>query len=260
MSAGEGRRTCLVTGAAGTLGSALCRRLSPQYDVAGVYHTQVPPLASQESVFFDPFDPSRPVSENDHPIFGIQADLATAEGCAWAVSAALERLGCLDLVVNVASYSVWGPLLEDDRVVDSAERQLAVNALAPLRVALETVRQDWSQHDSAENLAANRCVVNLSSTAGVRLYPGSGQSVYAASKAALNHLTCHLAEEFSPLGVRVVALAPDSFPAVVPLEDVIDTVLQLDRSQVTGQVLVMDGASTRWLGLSTSAPVMSTST
>jgi NAD(P)-dependent dehydrogenase (short-subunit alcohol dehydrogenase family) len=257
LSAGEVRRTCLVTGAAGTLGAALCRRFGPDYDVAGVYHNQVPPLASQESVFFDPFDPGRPLSENDHPIFGIQADLATAEGCAWAVSAALERLGCLDLVVNAAAYPVWGSLLEDERIVDTAERQLAVNVLAPLRVAVETVRQDWSQHDGTENRAANRCVVNLSSTAGVRLYPSNGQSVYAASKAALNHLTCHLAEELSPLGVRVVALAPDSFPAAVSLDDVVEAVVQLEQSEVTGQVLVMDATSRRWLALSSEVSAMS---
>jgi NAD(P)-dependent dehydrogenase (short-subunit alcohol dehydrogenase family) len=32
-------------------------------------------------------------------------------------------------------------------------------------------------------------VVNLSSIAGVYIFPGQGQSVYSASKAALNNLT-----------------------------------------------------------------------
>jgi NAD(P)-dependent dehydrogenase (short-subunit alcohol dehydrogenase family) len=252
----EPRRTCLVTGASGTLGAALCRRLAPAYDVAAVYHDHVPPLASQEASFFDPFDPDAPVPENDHPVFAIQADLGTAEGCEWAVGAALDQLRCIDLVVNAAAFPVWGRAVDDPRLLDTAAQQLAVNTLAPLRVAVEVVRQDWAQHDVVENRAANRCVVNLSSTAGVRMYPGRGQSVYAASKAGLNHVTCHLADELAPLGVRVVAVAPDSFPRPVALEDVVDVVVGLDGSTATGRVLVIDESGRHWLALGSAEPAL----
>lgn len=58
-------------------------------------------------------------------------------------------------------------------------------------------------------MRSNRNVVNLSSTAGLFVYPDLGQSVYAASKAALNHLTYHLASDFC--GFCVGALPPPLF-------------------------------------------------
>ena len=58
----------------------------------------------------------------------------------------------------------------------------------------------------------NRNVVNISSTAGHFVYEDLGQGLYATSKAALDHLTYHLASEFWDLGIRVNAVAPDTFP------------------------------------------------
>ncbi len=55
--------------------------------------------------------------------------------------------------------------------------------------------------------------MNISSTAGIYIYPGHGQSIYSASKAALNYLSMHMGDEFSSIGVRVNALAPTSFPS-----------------------------------------------
>lgn len=49
-------------------------------------------------------------------------------------------------------------------------------------------------------------IVNLSSTLAFTV--GRGQSVYAAAKAGLSHLTSALALEWAPLGIRVNALAP----------------------------------------------------
>jgi ketoreductase RED2 len=103
-------------------------------------------------------------------------------------------------------------------------------------------------------------VVNVTSLAGVRQ---TGSSIpYAASKAALNHVTRLLANVVGP-EVRVNAVAPglvdtpwtadwDTVREVVrssaPLrrsgtpEDIAEVVLGLVRSQyVTGQVVVVDG-------------------
>jgi NAD(P)-dependent dehydrogenase (short-subunit alcohol dehydrogenase family) len=74
------------------------------------------------------------------------------------------------------------------------------------------------------------------------VFAGSGQAVYAASKAAQNQVTRHLAAEFGVFGVRVNGLAPNSFPGVVDTERVARAIVRLDGEQVTGRILAVDAA------------------
>ncbi|MCU1678644.1 MAG: oxidoreductase, family [Frankiales bacterium] len=250
MSPGDRRRpVCLLTGASGTLGHAIRTRARGRYSFAAVYNSIVPRMSSQETSFFDPLDPERRLLENDDPVFAIQADLTTQAGCEWAVQAALEQFGCIDVIVHSAARSVWGNVLESDAVLDSAAEQFAVNVLAGLRIAAFVGRWDWMTHTPAENRSANRNVVLVSSTAGIRLYEGSGQAVYGASKAALNHLAAHLAAEFDDIGVRVNAVAPESFPNPLPVNRVGDAVLALAASDASGKVLVLEPDRERWLSI-----------
>src|SRR5207253_8964681 len=93
---------------------------------------------------------------------------------------------------------------------------LRLNVVAPLALVAEVGRRLWLT-DLEENRYRNRCVVNVSSSAGIYVYPGYGQGMYSASKAALNILTRHLAAELEPIGVRANVLAPDAFPGRVPI-------------------------------------------
>jgi NAD(P)-dependent dehydrogenase (short-subunit alcohol dehydrogenase family) len=67
------------------------------------------------------------------------------------------------------------------------------------------------------------------------VYPG-GQALYASPKAALNHLTRHLAAEFGEFGVRANTVAPTSFPANIPTEQVVRSIVELDTGGMTGGV------------------------
>ena len=106
-------------------------------------------------------------------------------------------------------------------------------------------------------------IVNITSIAGVR--PTGSSIPYAASKAALNHLTVLLAKVVGP-DVRVNAVAPglvdtpwtkdwdfarEVIRQVAPLkrsgqpDDVAEVVLALTRAAyVTGQVVCVDGGTT----------------
>jgi ketoreductase RED2 len=110
---------------------------------------------------------------------------------------------------------------------------------------------------------AQGSVVNISSVAGLR--PTGSSIPYAASKAALNHLTVLLAKVVGP-EVRVNAVAPGlidtpwtadwefqraAVEAVTPLKrigqpaDVAEVVLALaGAAYVTGQVVAIDGGLT----------------
>jgi 3-oxoacyl-[acyl-carrier protein] reductase len=107
-------------------------------------------------------------------------------------------------------------------------------------------------------------VVNVSSLAGERGL--SGQSVYAASKAAVNRLTAVAAKEMAGYGIRVNAVAPgcidagmmrgiddkpaDDYIKMIPLkrygkpEEVAEAVVFLasdEAGYITGSTLIIDG-------------------
>ncbi|HEY6866104.1 MAG TPA: glucose 1-dehydrogenase [Candidatus Eisenbacteria bacterium] len=115
--------------------------------------------------------------------------------CARWVEAARARFGGLDLLVNAAGVIGPGTVADTapaewDRVMDSNLRSvyLLMRAAAP-----ELVRRRGA-------------IVNLSSVAGLRPYPGI--SPYCVSKAGVDQLTRCAALELAPQGVRVNAVNP----------------------------------------------------
>ncbi|MDT0202153.1 SDR family oxidoreductase [Nocardioides sp. AE5] len=237
MSTGE-RRVCVITGAGGRLGSAFCQAHARDYDIVAVCRTRVPAAPSQHESFIDPLDPGADV--NPGRVFLVHADLEQPGQVEHVVDLVLARHGRVDLLVNNAAYSAWHPsgLVDGDAAMDDMARHFAVNVELPLRLAARFAQRFWTSR-ALENRAVNRNVVNVSSLAGRGVFPG-GQGVYAASKAAQDHLTRHMAREFDSFGVRVNGLAPNAFPSIVPTETVVEGVVKLDMAPVTGKILTLD--------------------
>ena len=243
MSGGEQKRVCLLTGAGGRLGSYFARLYSDHYDFVAVYRRNRPHAPAQDAWFIDPLDPARPsadLAENRSPVFAVQADLQQPGACDRVVELALGRFGRIDLLVNNAVHSVWAPMLGSDVLARSAQAQVTTNVVVPLQLAQAAARLFW-QGRAEENRRLNRGVVNVSSIAGLNVYTGSGQSLYAATKAAMNHLTVHMAHEFAPIGVRVNATAANSFPQIVSTERAAEAIRTLDEGEATGTIVVVDG-------------------
>ena len=231
----------LLTGAGGLLGDAFCRRYATTHDIVAVCRNRVPSVPSQRESFVDPLAPAEALVENDARVFTVHAELEKPDQVERVVEVALARFGRIDLLVNNAAHQPAHPhgVVDDDAALLDVARTLEMNVTVPLRLAVRVAQMYWRDR-AAENRAANRSVVNISSTAGSRVYPRQGQAVYGTSKAALNHLTRHLASEFEAFGVRVNALAPNAFPHRVPTEDVADAIARLATENVTGRVLVLD--------------------
>lgn len=230
-------RVCLLTGASGPLGAAFIERHAGRYHIVAVRHRRPAYVASQHQRFIDPLAPNRDLAANAHRAHTISADLTRPEEIDALVEEALQAYGKIDLLVNAAGVRRFSPLLADCMQAGAAEL-LNVNVLAPLGVSLALARASWRAQRDA-NVEANRNIVNISSTAGLYVYPDYGQALYATSKAAINHLTYHLASEFWDIGIRVNAVAPDTFPGRIPTEVVLDAIDELDRSSETGQVRVL---------------------
>jgi len=226
------KRLCLLTGASGTFGTAFIERLAERYDIVAVHYRHEVMFASQDQIFIDPLDPSIPIGANRHPVRTIRADLANV--------AAIDRLveeaggGPVDLLVNAAAIRSSSPLLAYD-ALQHAETTIGVNVLAPLRLSVRLAQTQWRQCPDA-NVQSNRNIVNILSTTGLAVYEDHGLAVHAASMAALNHLTCHLASEFWDIGLRVNAIALDPFPDRATIDEAVDAAADLDVSARTGHV------------------------
>jgi NAD(P)-dependent dehydrogenase (short-subunit alcohol dehydrogenase family) len=229
------KRVCLLTGASGLLGSAFIQRYADRYQIVAVHNREPLSFPTQEQQFVDPLDPSRPLSANGRSVYSIRADISIAAEIDRLVFEVITRFGGVDLLVNGAAVRAWRHLLSAGSLQDD-EEVFRVNLLAPLRVSV-TLANTFFRLDPTANLALNRNIVNISSTAGLLVYPDLGQALYAASKAALNHLTYHLASEFWDIGIRVNAVAPDTFPGRSSLDEVLAIITGLDEAHETGRVV-----------------------
>jgi NAD(P)-dependent dehydrogenase (short-subunit alcohol dehydrogenase family) len=112
-----------------------------------------------------------------------------------AVEAAIDRLGGVDVLVNVAGIQRTTPLA----TITPADmlELFSVNTLGTLLFCREV----------APHLPDKTgVIVNIASTSGSKGYPY--MSAYAASKGAVLALSQTLAAELAPRGIRVVAISP----------------------------------------------------
>jgi len=230
----------LVTGSSSGIGEAVVRALAAEG--ATVVVNSASSVAAGEAVAASLPDASY-----------VRADIADEGQARAMVATTVERHGRLDVLVNNAGTTVVIPHHDVDAVtVDVWRRILDVNLIGTWTVTVAAL-----PHLRASGAG---CVVNVTSVAGVRQ---TGSSIpYAASKAALNHLTRLLANVTGP-EVRVNAVAPglidtpwtetwdvirEAVRANSPLrrsgtpEDVAAAVLALVHSPYqTGDVVVVDG-------------------
>lgn len=176
-------RVWFITGISRGLGLAIARRVLESGDaVVGTTRSGEPPAGL-----------------SGERLSVLELDVRDPESAAAGVREAHAIAGGLDVVVNNAGYGLLGPV-----EAASAEEIRAVfetNVFGPIsviRAALPILRAQRSGH-----------IVNLSSVAGFAPAPGAG--IYAATKAALSALSCSLAAELAPLGIRVTNVMPGSF-------------------------------------------------
>lgn len=129
----------------------------------------------------------------------LEVDLGDAAAVAAAVTAATERFGSLDVVVNNAGYGMIGAVEEtsDDEIRQLLNVQV-FGVWNVLRSTLPQLREARSGH-----------IINVSSILGLTAMPGWG--LYCASKFALNGLSEALAAEMSEFGVDVTIVEPGYF-------------------------------------------------
>lgn len=236
----------LVTGSTSGIGAAVAHRLAAEG--ASVVLNSVRSVDAGKAM-----EAQLCAKYGDNAAHYVQADVAVDGEGARLVAAAVERFGRLDVLVNNAGTTVriaHGDL--EAATADVFRHLYDVNVVGTWQVTVAAM-----PHLRA---TGNGCVVNISSLAGLR--PVGSSIPYAASKAALNHITRLLANAVGP-EVRVNAIAPGLVDtpwtaawddvragtiAMAPLhrsgqpDDIAEVVLALVRSTyVTGEVWAVDG-------------------
>ncbi|MBW7457797.1 SDR family oxidoreductase, partial [Paenibacillus sepulcri] len=134
------------------------------------------------------------ISAGNPGIKGFAADASDPDSAARTVAAAIEHWGRLDVIVNNAGGGNLQPLIQAN--AKSISDIFNVNVAGPTLLAAAAIPYLEKTKGT---------IINLSSTYGSKA--AAELSLYAASKAALEHLTRCWALELAPKGIRVNAVA-----------------------------------------------------
>jgi len=178
--------TWFITGASSGLGAALARAVLDHGDNAALTARNTGHVQGLVGKYPDSALPLR-LDVTDH---GQVVD---------AVSAATERFGAVDVLVNNAGHGFRAAV--EEAAVDEVDELFATNFFGPVDLIKQVLPQMRARRSGT--------IVNVSSIGAPRSNPASGY--YTATKAALEGMSDALNREVAPLGIRVMVLEPGAF-------------------------------------------------
>jgi NAD(P)-dependent dehydrogenase (short-subunit alcohol dehydrogenase family) len=185
MASLEGR-TALVTGGAGGIGSAICRRLAADgafVVVADLEGTQAVRVASE-------------IADSSCGAMGVALDITSQEQWRATISKVARERGGLDVLVNNAGGANIRPL--EALSVEDWMRDIDVNlngAFLGIREALDVMRE------SAARAPSGGAIINIASVSA--LIGSPGMPAYSAGKGGLRLFTKAIAVDFARRGYRI---------------------------------------------------------
>ena len=181
-------KVVIVTGGASGIGYAIVKEM----------------LADGANVVVCDMNPTAPVFEGaaEGQLMYVVTNVTSAESVNAMVEKTLEKYGRIDAIVNNAGINIPRLLVDEGNQYELDEavwdKVMNVNLKGVFLCAQAAGRVMVKQGSGV--------IINMSSESG--LEGSEGQSVYAASKNAVNSLTRSWAKELGKKGVRVVGVAP----------------------------------------------------
>jgi NAD(P)-dependent dehydrogenase (short-subunit alcohol dehydrogenase family) len=162
----------------------------------------------------------------------LPADIAQAQGRAAFCEALAARESHLNILVNNAG-AAWGE--EYEQYPDSAfEKLMNVNVGA----VFSLTRDLTPLLELAASASDPARVINIGSMDGLHIptVAGVGTYAYTASKAAVHHLTRHLAVELGPRQITVNAIAPGFYPSKMTDQLFDNSLADIERNSLLKRV------------------------
>lgn len=179
-------RVAIVTGAAGNLGRATAEAMR----AAGAKTVLVD--TSQEHLL-----QAYPGTQDQDRLLHGGIDLTDEQGARSIATAARERFGRIDVLVNTVGGFRGGKAVQEEELA-TWDLMMAINVRTTL-LACRAVLPDFYDQGSG-------AIVNIA--AGAALSSPAGLAAYSASKSAVIRLTEALAAEGKARGIRVNAILP----------------------------------------------------
>ncbi|GAA3582978.1 SDR family NAD(P)-dependent oxidoreductase [Nonomuraea rosea] len=183
-------RVAIVTGAASGMGESTARLLAAGGAKVALLARRADRLAAL----------AKEITAAGGTALAVTVDVTSDDDVAAAVELIHAELGRVDLVVNAAGVMLPNPL--DDGRLDEWTRMIDTNVTGALRI----IRAFTADLLAAAAEGRTADLVNISSIGAHAVFPA--YAVYAATKAALTHLSASLRAEFGPRGVRVTNIEP----------------------------------------------------
>jgi 2-hydroxycyclohexanecarboxyl-CoA dehydrogenase len=179
-------RVAIVTGAAGGIGRAICRRfIDEEVNIIAldINADALKELAAELRV-------------GDERLYCLAVDITDYRRVQDAIERGVEKFGKLDILVNNAGWDVAKPFLQTEP--DLWDKIIAINLRGPLNLHKAAL-----PHLIA---AGGGKVVNVASDAG--RVGSSGESVYSACKGGLIAFSKTIAREYARDNIRVNVVCP----------------------------------------------------
>ncbi len=252
MSKVQGK-TVIVTGGAGGIGGATCRRFAADGAKVAVFDLN---LEAAEQVAAD-------IRANGGTAAAFKCDITDRAAVDAAVAATEAQLGPVDVLVNNAGWDVFKPFVKT--VPAEWERLISINLTGALHM-LHAVLPGMSERKSGR-------IVNIASDAARG--GSSGEAVYSACKGGLVALSKTLAREHARHNITVNVVCPgptdtallagvaegardpakliEAFRSAIPLgrlgqpDDLANAIVFFgsdDAAFITGQVISVSGGLT----------------
>ncbi|ARU00692.1 glucose 1-dehydrogenase [Yoonia vestfoldensis] len=192
----------IVTGASSGIGAAIARGFGAEgAKVIVNYHKDA--AAAQRIV--------AQIKDQGGLAQAVQADIASAQGCAALFAAAEQHFGGVDVLVANAGIQRDAPLTE--LRLDAWQKVIDVNLTGHFLCAQEAVRRFRRQTHDPESAVARGKIIFTSSVHQV--IPWAGRVNYAAAKGGMKMMMESMAQELACEKIRVNAIAPGAIKTAI---------------------------------------------